>query len=115
MESNFERSMLCVWGEICSNNACDLKCVCSFRMSFLFVFVCLYISNCSRVSSFRPFVCTCRMFTLLSMFYVKNTQHTSVYTVPVIQNFSSVVQISPFLSDYVENPTAVSFLFQIFC
>ena len=48
-------------GEICSNNACDLNCVCSFRMSFL------YISNCSRVSSFRPFVCTCRMFMLLSM------------------------------------------------
>ena len=36
-ESNFKRSMLCVWGEICSNNACDLNCVCSFRMSFLFV------------------------------------------------------------------------------
>ena len=32
--------------------ACDLNCVCSFRMSFLFVFVCLYISNCSRVSNF---------------------------------------------------------------
>ena len=46
-------------GEMCSNNVCDLNCVCSFRMSFLFVFVCLYISNCSRVSSFRPFVCTC--------------------------------------------------------
>ena len=37
MESSFERSMLCVWGEICSNNACDLNCVCSFRMLFLFV------------------------------------------------------------------------------
>ena len=33
-----------------------------------FVFVCLYISNCSRVSSFRPFVCMCRMFMLLLMF-----------------------------------------------
>ena len=41
----FERSMLCVCGELCSNNACDLNCVCSFRMSFLFVFVCLYIST----------------------------------------------------------------------
>ena len=60
--------MLYVWGEICSNNACDLNCVCSFSMSFLFVFVCLYISNCSRVSSFRPFACTCSMFMLLSMF-----------------------------------------------
>ena len=63
---------VCVCGEMCSNNACDLNCVCSFRMSFLFVFVCLYISNCSRVSSFRPFVCTCSMFMLLSMFlYVR--------------------------------------------
>ena len=59
---------VCVCGEMCLNNACDLNCVCSFRMSFLFVFVGLYISNCSRVSSFRPFVCTCRMFMLLSMF-----------------------------------------------
>ena len=56
-------------GEMCSNNACDLNCVCSFRMSFLYyVFVCLYISNCSSVSSFRPFVCTCRMFMLLFVF-----------------------------------------------
>ena len=37
---------------MCSNNACDLNCICSFRMSFLFVFVCLYISNCSRAVSY---------------------------------------------------------------
>ena len=52
---------MCV-GVICLNNVCDLNCVCSFRMLFLFVFV------CSRVSSFRPFVCTCRMSMILSMF-----------------------------------------------
>ena len=51
-ESFFERSMLCVWGVICLNNACDFNCVCSFRMSFLCVFVCLYISNCSRAVSY---------------------------------------------------------------
>ena len=54
-------------GVICPNNACDMNCVCSFRISFLCVFMCLYISNCSRVSSLWPFVCTCRMSMLLSM------------------------------------------------
>ena len=34
-----------------------------------FVFVCFYISNCSRVSSFRPFVCTCSMFLSLIHIY----------------------------------------------
>ena len=66
---------MCIRDRMCSNNACDLNCVCSFRMSFLFVFVCLYVSNCSRVSSFRPFVCTCRMFMLLSVSYT----HLDVY------------------------------------
>ena len=52
---SFERSMLFVWSVICSNNACDMSCVCSFRMLFLLVFVCLYI----------PVVVECLVFGLL--------------------------------------------------
>ena len=33
------QDIVCVWGVICSNNACDLNRVRSFRMSFLCVFV----------------------------------------------------------------------------
>ena len=52
-----------------SKSVCDLNCVCSFRMSFLCVFVCLYISNCSRVFSFCPFLCMCSISKLSLMFW----------------------------------------------
>ena len=50
---------------MCSNNQCDLNCVCSFRMSFLFVFVCFYISNCSREMCIRDSTNTVRQLICL--------------------------------------------------
>ena len=55
-------------GVMCSNSMCDLNCVCSFRMMFLCVFVCLCISSCSRVASFQTFVQACRISILFFMF-----------------------------------------------
>ena len=40
----------------------------SFRMLILWVFVCLYIYSCSRVSRVRYFVCACRISMLMFMF-----------------------------------------------
>ena len=45
----------------------DLYCVCSFRMCLLSVFECLYISYCSSVLRYCPFLCVWRIFRLWSM------------------------------------------------
>ena len=52
---------------LCTNSIYDLKCVCSFRMMFQFIFLCLYISSISNVSTFWAFVFTCSISTLLLM------------------------------------------------
>ena len=72
----------CVCGEMCSNNACDLNCVCSFRMSFLFVFMCLYISNCS----------SCLLYTSGSEISIsRESNYANIYLIVFVFTFSNVV------------------------